>query len=139
MRWKRYTRSVQEGWTPVRTVDCSGTDSAMEIAFANNKLQRLFESQRALQREHGQGCARKTMGRLRDLEAAPCLQDMRTLPGNCHELDADRAGQLAIEVGGGKRLILEPVDNPTPKKPDGGLDWAAVKAVRILALLDYHA
>lgn len=111
----------------------------MEIGIANNKLQRVLESQRGLQREHGQSCARKTMGRLRDLEAAPCLEDMRTLPGNCHELDGDRAGQLAIEVSGGKRLILEPANNPGPAKPDGGLDWAAVKAVRILALLDYHA
>ena len=93
----------------------------MEIAFANNKLQRLLESQRALQREHGQACARKTMGRLRDLEAALCLEDMRTLPGNCHELEADRAGQLAIGVSGGKRLILEPANVP-PTKPDGGLD-----------------
>ena len=111
----------------------------MEIAFANNKLQRQMESQKALQREHGQSCARKTMGRLRDLEAAPCLEDMRTLPGNCHELETDRAGQLAIEVGGGKRLILEPAHNPRPTKPDGGLDWTAVTAVRIVALINYHA
>lgn len=79
------------------------------------------------------------MGRLRDLEAAPCLEDMRTLPGKCHELEADRAGQLAIEVSGGKRLILEPAHKPAPAKRDGGLDWTAVTAVRILALVDYHA
>ena len=78
------------------------------------------------------------MGRLRDLEAAPCLEDMRSLPGNCHELDAARDGQLAIEVSGGKRLILKPAHKPPPIKPDGGLDWTAVRAVCVVALLDYH-
>ena len=56
------------------------------------------------------------------------------------ELDADRAGQLAIEVSGAKRLILEPAVQPAaPTKPDGGLDWTRVTAVRLVALLDYHA
>ena len=110
----------------------------MDVLFANKKLQQLCESQRGLQREHGQSCARKVMGRLQDLEASASLQDMRTLPGGCHELTGKRDGQLAINVGGGKRLILEPAVNPAPTKPDGGLDWTKVTAVRVTAILDYH-
>jgi plasmid maintenance system killer protein len=110
----------------------------MDVVFANKKLQKLCESRQALQREHGQNCARKTMGRLQDLEAAATLEDMRTLPGSCHELTGNRAGQLAIRLSDGKRLILEPGHNPKAEKPDGGLDWTKVTVVRVLAIQDYH-
>jgi plasmid maintenance system killer protein len=110
----------------------------VEVLCVNKKLKELCESERALQRQHGQSCARKVTGRLQDLEAAASLEDMRSLPGACHELTGDRAGQLAIRVGGGKRLILEPASNPRPAKTDGGLDWPEVRAVRIVALDDYH-
>jgi plasmid maintenance system killer protein len=110
----------------------------VDVVFANKKLQQLCESRRALQREHGQSCARKIMGRLQDLEAAPSLEDTRTLAGSCHELSGDRAGQLAIRLSGGKKLIPEPASNPAPAKPDGGLDWTKVTAVRVVAILDYH-
>ena len=110
----------------------------MDVSFANNKLQKLCESRQTLQREHGQSCARKVMARLQDLESAESLEDMRTLPGGCHELTADRPGQVAIKVGGGKRLILRPANNPTPAKPDGGLDWPRVTAIEIVGIQDYH-
>lgn len=63
---------------------------------------------------------------------------MRGLPGRCHELKADRQGQLAIELHGGKRLILAPNHDPVPCKPDGGLDWARVTCVTIIEVVDYH-
>jgi len=110
----------------------------VDLLFANKKLQQLCESQRALQRAHGQSCARKLMGRLQDLEASASLEDMRTLPGDCHELTGKRTGRTAINVGGGKWLILEPAANPAPAKPDGGLDWTKVTAVRVVDILDYH-
>jgi plasmid maintenance system killer protein len=110
----------------------------VDVLFANKKLQKLCESRQALQREHGQSCARKIMGRLQDLEASASLEDMRTLPGSCHELTGDRAGQLAIRLSGGKRLIFEPARNPAPAKPDGGIDWTRVTAVRVVAIQDYH-
>jgi len=113
-------------------------DQPVDVLFVNKKLKELCESERALQRQHGQSCARKVSGRLLDMEAAASLEEMRSLAGMCHELAGDRAGQLAIRVGGGKRLILEPANNPTPVNRDGGLDWPAVTAVRIVALLDYH-
>ena len=78
------------------------------------------------------------MGRLQDLEACTSLEEMRTLPGSCHELTGDRADQLGIRLSGGTRLILEPANDPIPAKPDGGLDWTKVTAVRVVAILDYH-
>jgi proteic killer suppression protein len=35
-------------------------------------------------------------------------------------------------------LILIPADDPVPRKPDGGLDWAAVSAVEVLEIADTH-
>jgi plasmid maintenance system killer protein len=110
----------------------------VEVLFANKKLRQLCQSREALQREHGQGCARKVMGRLLDLEAAESLDDIRTLPGKCHELSGDRAGQLALNLSDGKRLIFEPAADPPPSKGDGGLDWTNVRSVRVIAILNYH-
>jgi len=55
-----------------------------------------------------------------------------------HELKSDRRGQLAVDVSKNERLVFEPADDPPPTKPDGGLDWSQVTAVRILEVVDYH-
>lgn len=110
----------------------------MHLSFANQKFQRECESRKALTRTHGQAGARKVMARLADLAAAASLEEMRRLPGRCHELSGDRKGQLAIDLSGGRRLVFEPAATPIPTKSDGGLDWSAVDAVRVLEITDYH-
>lgn len=110
----------------------------MKVSFANRQLERLCESGRKLQRTHGAACTKKLLTRFADLEAAASLEQMRGLPGRCHELGADRDGELAIDLAGGKRLILEPDGDPPPEKEDGGLDWTKVDAVRLVEIVDYH-
>lgn len=110
----------------------------MDLSFANRKLQKECESTSALTRAHGMAAARKLMARLADLTAAASLEEMRQLPGRCHELSGDRKGQLAIDLTGGKRLVFEPAANPPPQKEDGGLDWEGVDAIRIIEIIDYH-
>jgi len=63
---------------------------------------------------------------------------MRNLPGRCHELLHDRALQLSIDLDHPYRLIFEPADEPIPTKPDGGIDWNKVTALRILGIEDTH-
>ena len=75
---------------------------------------------------------------LDDLRAAPSLDSLRGLPGGLHELKGNRAGQLALDLKGGDRLIIEPAHEPPPTKPDGGLDWKQVTAVRVVEVVDYH-
>ncbi len=72
------------------------------------------------------------------LLAAPSLDSLRGLPGGLHELKGNRAGQLALDLKGGDRLIIEPAHEPPPTKPDGGLDSKQVTAVRIVEVVDYH-
>lgn len=110
----------------------------MDISFANRRLQKNCESQKALVRTHGPASARKLMARLADLSAASTLEDVRFLPGRCHELDGDRKDQLAIDLSDGKRLVFEAAADPPPRRKVGGLDWSAIDAIRLLEIVDYH-
>jgi proteic killer suppression protein len=110
----------------------------MDASFSTTKLQKLCASDRSLQRQLGTAGAKKAKSYLASIAAADTLAEFRHLPGHCHELEADRAGQLALNLPDGKRLVFEPTDDPPPSKPGGGLDWATVRSVRILEIGDYH-
>ena len=110
----------------------------VEVSFSSPRLRRACESAADLQRAYGKPCAKRLMARLADLRAAPTLDDLRRLPGRCHELDGDRAGQLALDLPDGRRLVFEPTENPSPMKEDGGLDWRRVDAIRVIEIADYH-
>lgn len=76
--------------------------------------------------------------RLYDLRAVPTLAGMRTLPGRCHELRGNRAGQLALDLDHPRRLIFQPAHSPVPRTRDGNLIWEQVTAVEIIEVEDYH-
>lgn len=109
----------------------------MDVSFGTSRLRKVCQSDKELRRAHGESCAKKVMARLADLRAAPRLEEMRHLPGGCHELEADRKGQLALELSDGKRLILEPLEAKAATL-DGSLDWKLVGAVRVVAIINYH-
>jgi plasmid maintenance system killer protein len=110
----------------------------LELEFANPRLLKLLSSERDLQRAFGAAGAKKVQAHLKSLQAAGALGEFRFLPGRCHELTGNRSGQLALDLPDGNRLIFEPAADPPPEKADGGLDWAAVRSVRILEISDYH-
>ena len=110
----------------------------MDIVFKNNKFEKECNNQRLLEKKYGQDRAKRIQRRLDDLRAASVLEDMRNLPGRCHELLHDRAGQLSLDLDHPYRLIFEPADEPIPTKPDGGIEWNKVTAVRILGVEDTH-
>ncbi|MCZ8038658.1 MAG: hypothetical protein O9276_11135 [Microcystis sp. LE17-20A] len=64
---------------------------------------------------------------------------MRSLPGRCHELLHNRAGQLSLDLVHPLRLIFEPANIPIPRKADGGIDWQKVTAVVIIGIVDILA
>jgi hypothetical protein len=105
----------------------------MEITFADHHLQEECESERALRRTYGDACARCVMARLADLQAAETLDELRRLPGGCCHHDGDRRDALAIELSGGKKMLLAPA---RPKRAKGRLDWGQVDAVLILTITD---
>jgi len=110
----------------------------MDIVFKNAKFQKECNDPRLLNKKHGADRANRIRRRLDDLRAAHVLEDMRNLPGRCHELLYDRAGQLSLDLDHPYRLIFEPADEPIPTKPDGGIEWNEVTAVRIIGVENTH-
>lgn len=76
--------------------------------------------------------------RLASLLAAETLADMLGVPGRCHALKGDRAGQYAVHLWEPYRLVFEPADLLLDRTPVGGLDIKQVTAIRILEIVDYH-
>jgi toxin HigB-1 len=58
--------------------------------------------------------------------------------GRPHPLKGDRAGQFALDLDGGKRLVFEPANEPIPYKQDGSIDGAIVTHICIVFIGDYH-
>jgi toxin HigB-1 len=108
----------------------------MEITFADGKLQNLCEQQDAAQRKLGANCAKKLTARLADLAAVSCVKEL--FAGHPHPLKGDRAGQFAVDLEGGKRLVFKPDNDLTPLTEDESIDWSKVTAVCIVFIGDYH-
>lgn len=110
----------------------------MIITFADEKLKKTCNSDKALKRAYGDVCAKKIRNRLDDMAAATTLADCKNLPGRYHELKGDRQGQLACDAEHPKRVVFRPEHEPIPTKDDGGLAWDKVTAVCVIEIEDYH-
>jgi plasmid maintenance system killer protein len=110
----------------------------LDITFASDRLKAQLNDSKAMQQRYGARGTTRLRQRLDDLRAASTLDFMRNMPGRCHELTGDRAGQLAMDVEGRYRLIFKPANDPVPRKDDGGLDWTKVTIIQILGVEDYH-
>ncbi len=110
----------------------------MDIIFRSKSFGQECNHQDLLVRRYGRHRAKLIRRRLDDLKAAATLLVMRSLPGRCHELKGNRAGQLSVDLDGPYRLLFQVANDPIPTKSDGGLDWAQVTAIEILSLEDTH-
>lgn len=111
----------------------------MDIFFGDQKLAKVCNNESLLIKKYGKDRARLLRRRLDDFRAAECLETLRYLPQiKCHELKGNREGRLAVNLGQPYRLIFEPANDPIPRKPDSGLDWKRVTAIRVLCVEDYH-
>lgn len=110
----------------------------MEICFEDQALARTCSERKLRVRAWGPAGAKKVALRLQQLQAAGSLQDMRNLPGRCHELAGDRAGSFAVDVQHPLRMVFRPTKSRPPRKPDGGLDWACIDQITIIEIIDYH-
>jgi plasmid maintenance system killer protein len=71
------------------------------------------------------------------LAAAPTLADLEGVPGRCHALHGDLAGQFAMHLAGPSRLVFSP-HGATQTLADGGLDRHSVTAIEVTEITDYH-
>lgn len=109
----------------------------LEVSFEDADFASTCGSEREMLKRYGQVRAKKIQQRLKTLRAAEKLADMRSLPGRCHELHGDRAGELSLDLDHPYRLLFRPTVESEPG-PGGGLDWTAVAAVTIIGVFDTH-
>ena len=108
----------------------------MEVTFQTSKLQRICENSKYATRLLGLNDATKLQRRLDDIVAAQNVTDI--VAGRPHPLKRDRAGKLSISLASGKRLVIKPNHDAVPRNSDGSVDWAAVTAVTVCFIGDYH-
>ena len=110
----------------------------MEIRFRDKDFQDECNNFKLSKRRQGELRAKKIRRRLDDLQAANNLEDMRLLPGRCHELVGNRHGQVSLDLDHPWRLIIIPADQPPALKPDRGIDWINVRIIEIQGIEDTH-
>ena len=108
----------------------------MEILFLNDNLRKICECPKTAVKKLGKNVANALKRRLADLDATPTLQHMPT--GRPHPLSGDRAGQCAVALSGGARLVFSPAGEQTPMNEDGSVDWKSVSSIEIIFIGDYH-
>ena len=107
--------------------------------FKTKKFQKECNKKKLLVRIHGKRRADLIERRLDDFRAATSLYEVKFLPGTrCHELKGNRSGQFSVDLDHPHRLIFRPVNDPLPKKPDGGFDWEGITRIEIIGIEDTH-
>ena len=113
--------------------------SILEIAFQSRKIEKIFNSESALQRNYGEKMTKKITSRLAVLRAARNLALIPTTPPDRrHQLKGRRTGQFAVDLVHPYRLIFKPNHDPLIRTDDGGIDTMQVTAITIIGVIDYH-
>lgn len=113
----------------------------IDLEFASNKLRKQFNEEKELHKAFGQKRAKRIKVVMTALRAAPALGAFAppySPPHRCHELTGNRKGKLSLDLDGPYRLIIQPLHDPLPERPEGGLDWNRVTAIKILGVEDTH-
>jgi proteic killer suppression protein len=113
-------------------------EDIIDISWADHKLERTCADERTGRRRFGAERWKLLKRRLMSLDAAPTLADMNGVPGKCHALRADRAGEFAVHLDGSYRLVFEVDHEPVPERTSGGIDETRVTSIRILEVVNYH-
>lgn len=111
----------------------------MNVTFKSSKLAKLCNNRREGNRHWGERRAKIVGRRLDDLRAAVTLEDLRNLPGDCHQYKQSKDYTLTLDLDGGWRLFFRPAHHPVPLLDDhSSLDWAKVTDIEITDVCDPH-
>jgi proteic killer suppression protein len=109
----------------------------VDVFIADPVLAKTHASMEAMTRKFGPARARRIGLRLTQLDSCDTLADMRLFSSRIHELRGDWAGHVAIDLDGPYRMLVQATNESSPAE-SLPLDWEAVNAVTIVAILDYH-
>lgn len=113
----------------------------MDIDFASKKLSKQFNQTKTMQKVFGTERSKRIRVVMMVLRAAPNLGVLAppySPPHRCHELTGNRKGKLSLDLDGPYRLIIKPIHDPLPQRPEGGLDWSQVTAIKITGVENTH-
>ncbi len=111
----------------------------MDIAFRANKIEKIFNSEKLLDKEYGKENATKIKRRMAVLRTAPTLEHVPIKkPERRHELKGNRVGEFAVDLKHPSRLIFIPNHDPIPCNENAEIDLAKVTSVKIIKVEDYH-
>jgi proteic killer suppression protein len=111
-------------------------EQLLKIVIIDKKLRELCEKQAVAVKKLGDACAKKLHSRLADIEAANCVTDI--VAGRPHALQGSRAGQIALDLAGGYRLVFAPANDPIPRREDQSVEWSRVTIISIEYIGDCH-
>jgi len=112
--------------------------SNMVILFSERTLKKISNSDSALKREYGSRQAKEIRARLDEARDLPNLKAWYAFPqARMHNLTGDRKKQFAVDLVHPYRLVFEPAGK-FETSPDGGIDTATVRAIRIIEIVNYH-
>lgn len=107
----------------------------MIVDFKTNKLKKQCENPNIAQKDFGSKIGTKLTQRVRELESATCLGDIKCLPSaRLHQLEGKRQHQYAIDLVHPFRLVFE------PHLEDGTeiFELEKINIITIEEVLDYH-
>lgn len=113
----------------------------MNLSFASKKLEKQMNSDVEMVKAYGAYSAKRLGVLLFALRAAPTLAVFAppmSPPHRCHELTGNLHGLLSLDLAHPFRLLFRPQNGAWPLRPQGGLDWAQVKAVEVVRVEDTH-
>ena len=111
----------------------------MDIQFKTGRLAKVCNNRRARVKEWGERRSKILGQRLDDLYAAVTLDDMRNMPGDCHEYKHTPDHAVTLNLDGGWRLFFRPCHEPVPLLADNAsLDWTKVTTIEITSVRDPH-
>lgn len=113
----------------------------MDIRFSTKKLQKQLSEGKTMMKTHGPRRSKLLKILMTQLRAAPSLGIFAppySPPHRCHELKGNKKGLLSVDLDHPYRLLFKPINEPTPTRPEGGLDWAGVTAIEIKGVEDTH-
>lgn len=69
----------------------------MKVNYSKKIFKKIFPDSKCI-RSFGNIIGRKILQRIREIEAASCLEDLRNAPGRHEELIGDRKNQLSCRL-----------------------------------------
>jgi plasmid maintenance system killer protein len=99
----------------------------------------MLNSERELVRNYGADNGHRIGLRLQNIRDAASIEQLSKIPQTrVHELTGDRNEQISVDAKHPYRIILVSNNEETPRKPDGGLDWARITKVQLIEITDTH-